>query len=123
MRSLFRFALLGLVMMLGVGALAGRASAQEEPIDQAGPLGVPYTGRDLASFIRNVGLNHEQAATARTLHQGYRAAFMTATASVRKKDEEIAAKIRDGNGDWSTYNKDRSKLTMQYVDEIRGLEK
>jgi Spy/CpxP family protein refolding chaperone len=108
--------------VLLVLALATQARAQDEAINEAGPLAQPFTGRSLAQYIKTAALTPDQAAAARSLHQGYRAAYMAATKKTRSKTEDLAKDMREKN-DWQKFAQERGKLTVEYVDQARALEK
>ncbi len=105
-------------------ALTPVARAQEDsgPIMEAGPFAMPFSSRALGSFCKTLGFDNDQTATARTLQQGYRAAYTAATTKVRHKTEDMTKEMQDGKGDWQKFNEERGKLTMQYVEDIRKLE-
>jgi hypothetical protein len=91
------------------------------PVMQAGPFALPYSARSLAAMTRIVGLDKDQAASARALHQGYRAAYGAAAKKVRQKEEELSKKAQE-TGDWQNYSKDNGTLVMGFIEETRKLE-
>src|SRR5262245_16619092 len=111
-----------LAALLIVFTLATTARAQDEAINEAGPLAQPFTGRSLAHYIKTANLTPDQTAAARSLHQGYRAAYMAATKKTRTKTEDLAKDMREKN-DWQKFAAERGKLTIEYVDQARALEK
>jgi hypothetical protein len=112
-----------LAVCLALVVLAPLARAQDDDslIHEAGPFAIPYTSRDLGALCRAVGFDQEQTGSARTLHQGYRAAYRGASTKARKQMQEVETKAREGQ-DWSEYAKKRGELTIAYVEDIRKLE-
>src|SRR4051794_24805824 len=93
-----------LVVVLLFLAAAPLARGQDEPVQQAGPLAMPYSSRSLGATCRILGLDAQQTAAARELHQGYRAAFRSATAKARATHDEALKKAQADN-DFATFAK------------------
>lgn len=102
--------------------LVPSARAQDDIIQEAGPLGLPVPWRVLKEGCALVGFDAEQTATAHTLHQGYRGSVKGAMDAMRKKDKELRKTTEGDNPDWAKYSKEREKASQKYAEEMETLE-
>jgi hypothetical protein len=106
------FAIVLSVLLLISPALAQRPRA----VDEAGPLGIPFTSRDLAAATVGLGFDAEQKSAAKSLFDGYRAAFMDAT---KKTNAAIEGQAKDADG---VRPEAKVEHVAQFVEAIHGLE-
>jgi hypothetical protein len=97
--------------------LCAGAVAQSGPFDDAGPYGLPLTRRSLAVYTGMLGLDADQKAAARALHDAYLAAFRDATKQAQAKREAVPT------GDFEVRGKQLAELSEVFVEQTRALER
>ena len=101
--------------------LAPCAAAQDGPYDDAGPFSIPFTKRAITTACTTLGFDADQAASARALYDGYRAAFSSLTTKANRAATEQQEKAAN-DADYSAYAKEQAKRTETYVDAVQALE-
>jgi hypothetical protein len=107
-----------LALMLSLCLLIAPAFGQgsrPHPVDDAGPLGIPFGLRDLRTVTEELGFDADQKAAARALFDGYRASFMEATG---KSNAVITAE--EAKGEYQSPAK--AAEVVRYVEGVRALE-
>jgi hypothetical protein len=102
------------VLMLVAPAMA---QPRARPVDEAGPLGIPFSARDLKLVEEGVGFDADQRGAARALFDGYRASFMDQTRATN------AAVEAEDKADGGTHPREKAAEVVKYVETVRGLER
>jgi hypothetical protein len=105
------------VILSAVLLIAPAFGQRVRPVDDAGPLGIPFSARDLAAATEGLGFDADQRGAARALFDGYRASFMEQT---KASNGLIAAEEQKEGGHRSA---EKVAEVVRYVEAVRGLEK